>query len=78
MTLGRQPCPKGELVCMAKAKLLQWEPRVMESINALKLSMLACGHSNMPLVALIRGKFRLSSHDFRAPTMLQRRAGVHG
>ena len=50
----------------------------MESISALKLSMLACGHSNMPLIALISGKFRASSHDFRAPTMPQRRTGARG
>ena len=48
----------------------------MESISALKLSMLACGHSNMPLIALISGKFRVSSPDFRAPTTPQRRTGA--
>ena len=48
----------------------------MESISALKLSMLACGHSNMPLIALISGKFRVSSQDFRAPTMPQRQTGA--
>ena len=63
MILGRQPCLTGELVRVAKAKLLQWEPGAMESISALKLSMLACGHSNMPLIALISGKFRVSSQD---------------
>ena len=78
MVLGRRPCLKGKLVHMAKAQLLQWEPGAMESISALKLSMLACGHSNMPLIALISGKFRVSSHGFRAPTMPQRQTGAHG
>ena len=48
----------------------------MGSIGALKLSMLACGHSDMPLIALISGKFRVSSQGFRAPTTPQRRTGA--
>ena len=48
----------------------------MGSASALKLSLLASGHSDMGSVACISGEGRVSDQEFRTPSTTQRRNGA--